>query len=127
MAFLVCYSILLSDHAKDKAIYLDQRFYELIFRNCRRESSGFILLRQISLLRYTSPRILISAEQLSTLEAELDKLGTLHSSHSQIEEFKTVCQNAVQKGKSLTISGDMYRELHGGIFERLIQLWHIRH
>ena len=75
----------------------------------------------MSLLRYKSPGILIPTEQLSTLVSELDKLGELKR-HPQIEEFKTVCQNAVQNGSNLTISGDMHTELKGGFIERLIQL-----
>jgi len=113
MAFLVCYSDSLADHANDKAIYLDQQFYEMIFRHCRGESSGFTLLRQISLLRYKSPAILISMEQLTALTAELEDLENANRKHPQIREFKTVCQDATRNDTNLTISGDMYPELDG--------------
>lgn len=111
MALLVCYSDSLADHPQDKAIYLDQQFYGMIFHHCRGESSGFDLLRQIALLRYKSPTILLPAEQLPALAAELDVLEHDNRKHSQLRAFKTVCRNAVQNGINLTISGDMHPEL----------------
>ena len=113
MAFLVCYSDSIADHTEDKAIYLDQQFYELIFRHIRNDSTGFTVMRQIALLRYKSPSILISTTQLPALIVELEVLDNSCPQHPQIHEFKSVCQNAIQKDTNLTISGDMYPELDG--------------
>ena len=115
MAFLVCYSNSIADHARDNAIYLEQQFYELIFRHCRDESSGFTLLRKIALLQYKSPTILISSEQLPVLIDELQELGDVKPTHPQIAELKHICRDAAQTGSGLTISGDMYRELEHGL------------
>ena len=116
MAYLVCYSNSIDDDTKAKAIYLDQLFYELIFRRCRDESSGYVLLRQIALLRYKSPRIMIPAEQLSELATELANLQKNRGYHPQIEDLKIVCDTASNKNIGLTISGDMYPELSGSVF-----------
>jgi len=112
MAFLVCYSNAIDDHVREKAIYLDQKFYRLIFRNCRKESSGYIVLRQISLLRYKSPTILVAVDQLIVLISELEALEDAKCRHRQIQELESVCQNAVNNETNLTISGDMYPELN---------------
>lgn len=111
MAFLVCYSKSLSDHAKNKAIYLDQRFYELIFRHCRSEGSGFTILRQVALLRYKSPRILFSMKQLPCLVEELERLEKANHTHPQILGLKDACEAAMQTDYALSVSGDMYPEL----------------
>jgi hypothetical protein len=111
MAYLVCYSNSIDDHTKAKAIYLDQLFYELIFRCCRDESSGYVLLRQIALLRYKSPTIMIPAEQLSELATELANLQENCGYHPQIEDLKNACNSASNENMGLTISGDMYPEL----------------
>lgn len=112
MAFLVCYSQSPpSDHAKNRAIYLNQQFYELIFRTCRHAASDFEILRDISLLRYKSPVLVVGLESLNTLVAEIDLLGDSRRSHKQIGEFRQVCETAREQQLSLTISGDMYPEL----------------
>ena len=114
MAFLVCYSNSIDDHtARDKAVYVDHSFYKLIFRNCRRETSGYNVLRRIANLRYKGPAILIATEQLTTLVSELEALEDANLTHPQIHEFKSVCQNATDRQTNLTISGDMYPELKG--------------
>ena len=49
MAFLVCYSRYPpDDHTRDRAIYLDQRFYESIFEHCRSEGGPYTVLREIA-------------------------------------------------------------------------------
>jgi hypothetical protein len=53
----------------------------------------------------------VTGEQLSLLDTELTKLEGEESRHPQIADFKNVCNNAISKGYSLTISGDMYPEL----------------
>ncbi len=111
MALLVCLSNSLLDHTNDRAIYLDQHFYELIFHQCREESSAFTLLRRIAMLRYKSPTILIPQEELGALIDELEHLANKHR-HCQIGEFCKVCRSAMRSDKNLTVSGDMHPELH---------------
>ena len=106
MAFLVCYSTSPSDdHPSKEAIYLDQRFYELIF--ARRES--YVLLREIASLRYKSSTLVV--KQLDLLDQELTSFQASGMSHPQIQEFRSVCAKAKVDGCALTISGDMYPEL----------------
>ncbi len=111
MAFLVCYSLPLEDHTRKRAIYLDQQFYELIFENCCLENGGYPLLREIALLKYKSPTLIIEEDKLFALEQELGSFELLKLEHPQIEEFKRVCNQARSVGCSLTVSGDMYPEL----------------
>ena len=113
MAFLVCYSNQLADHTRDRAIYLDQGFYGMIFGNCRLESSGFRVLRQIALLRYKSPTILLSPDQLARLISELEALESTGPKHPQTPKLKAVCRDAIGNDTNLTISGDMHPELDG--------------
>lgn len=48
MAFLVCYSSTPpEDHTKDRAIYLDRLFYQLIFIHCRLDLSAYTVLRNV--------------------------------------------------------------------------------
>ncbi len=112
MALLVCYSKSPpNDHARDRAIYLNQRFYELIFKNCRSEQTPYIVLRDIALLRYKSPTLIVSGDRLALLDRELMNLEESNLSHPQIAEFRQVCNKAKSDGCALTISGDMYPEL----------------
>ena len=112
MAFLVCYSKSPpDDHGRDRAIYLNQRFYELIFKNCRSEHGAYIVLRGIALLKYKSPTFIVSGERLTLLGRELKNLEESDLSHPQIDGFKQACNKAISNGCALTISGDMYPEL----------------
>jgi hypothetical protein len=111
MAFLVCYSGSLEDHARNKAIYLDQAFYELIFARCRLERSGYVVLREIASPRYKSPTLIVGQERLRLLADELSMLCATGVSHTQLAEFSRVCAQAEANGCSLTVSGDMYPEL----------------
>ena len=121
MAILVCYSESLEDHAHDRAIYLDHAFYKLIFKHCRNSEKEFPVLKLISGLRYKSPAILISAERIKQLEIELNLLAERNHAHLQLNEFKNVCQNAIDRKTSLTVSGDMYPELtDGNVIDKLI-------
>jgi hypothetical protein len=108
MAFLVCYSASPpDDHAKKKAAYLDQRFYELLFAHRDR----YVILRDIASLRYKSPTMVIRREQLVSLDQEIAAFEASGISHPQIHEFRSVCAKAMTDGCALTISGDMYPEL----------------
>ena len=112
MAFLVCYSRTPPhDHTKDKAIYLNQEFYEIIFAECRRDKSDYNILSDIASLKYKSPTLVVPIENLAALMDELRLLLASEKHHPQIQEFQNVCAKAIELGCSLTISGDMYPEL----------------
>ena len=112
MAFMVCYSWSPpDDHTRHGAIYLNQQFYELIFENCRSEHGPYVVLREIALLRYKSPTLVISGDRLALLDQELLHLEESGASHSQIAGLRQVCAKAILDGCALTISGDMYPEL----------------
>lgn len=106
MAFLVVY------HPSDrnKAIYLDQAFYEHIFEHCRRPNADFIYLRRIAELRYKSSAIEIDPAELTALANEIRRLKSIFS-HAQIEDFLRVCEKAGESKLGLRISGDMCPEL----------------
>ena len=114
MAVLVCYSRNPpDDHAKanSTAIYLDQRFYEMIFSNCRSAQGPYVVLREIALLRYKSPVLTVQGDRLDMLEKELTDLEASGLLHPQIADFIQACGRAKTLGCALTISGDMYPEL----------------
>jgi hypothetical protein len=112
MAFLVCYSRFPpDDHTRHKAIYLDQRFYKLIYDRCRSEVGPYIVLKEIALLRYKSPTLVVSGERLALLDQDLNRLAESGASHPQIAELRQVSAKAVTDGCALTVSGDMYPEL----------------
>ena len=119
MAFLVCYSETLADHANNKAIYLEQSFYELIFKRCRSSEAEYPVLSVILNLRYKSPAILISAGQITQLSNDLKRLIEDGKHHPQIDDFTSVCRNASSKKTNLTVSGDMFPELEPGLIGKL--------
>src|SRR6185369_7176004 len=98
-------------HTRHKAIYLNQRFYELVFAHCRSESGRYAVLREIASLRYKSPTLVVRQDRLGLLSTELSEFEASGVSHPQIAEFSQVCARAQTDGCSLTISGDMYPEL----------------
>ena len=111
MAFLVCYSRNPPvDHCDNKAIYLDQQFYEIIWSLCRSAKPPYRILRNIACLRYKSPELTVRLTELPTLDQELERLGQL-STHAQIAELRAVCRKAADHGLALSVSGDMYPEL----------------
>ena len=64
LAFVVCYSWSPpDDHTRHGAIYLDQQFYEFIWHNCRSESRPYSVLREIALLQFKSPTLVISGDR----------------------------------------------------------------
>lgn len=112
MAFLVCYSRSApDDHIRQKAIYLDQKFYELIFRQCMRKRSYYANLSVIASLRYKSPLLVVADENLDSLTRELEDLEKSGQAHPQLAEFRQACAKAKAESCSLSISGDMYPEL----------------
>jgi hypothetical protein len=112
MAFLVCYSRSApDDHTRQRAIYLDQNFYEIIFQHCRMDRSSYPVLGVIASLRYKSPLLVVAREQLDSLAHELADLEASGHPHPQLAEFHQVCGKAKADNCNLTISGDMYPEL----------------
>jgi hypothetical protein len=112
VAFVVCYSWSPpNDHTRYGAIYLDQRFYELIYGNCRSETGPYTVLREIALLRYKSPTLTVAGDRLTLLDQDLVRLAESGASHQQIAALRVVCAKALSDGCALTVSGDMYPEL----------------
>jgi len=112
VAFLVCYSRNPpDDHCEHKAIYLDQRFYELIFEICRSANDSYPILHDIAFLKYKAPTLIVSNDRLGMLDRELGGLAASGIAHPQIAEFGDACRRAIKGGLALTISGDMYPEL----------------
>lgn len=112
MAFLVCYSSSApDDHTWKKAIYLDQRFYEIIFHECLKDRSGYAILSLVASLRYKSPLIVIEGADLNRLVSEIATLQKSGHVHPQFEELRQVCANSQAEGCNLSISGDMHPEL----------------
>lgn len=112
MAFLVCYSRSAPhDHVGQKAIYLDQGFYEMIFHQCLAKRSHYANLSVIASLRYKSPVLVVADQNLDSLTQELEGLEGAGQTHPQLAEFRQVCAKAKADGCSLSISGDMYPEL----------------
>jgi hypothetical protein len=101
----------LTDPIRDKAIYLDQRFYELIVKHCRAESGTYSVLREMALLKYKSPAIIVANDRLEALDQELVNLERARMSHSQIAELRYWCEKSMSDKRVLTISADMYQEL----------------
>jgi hypothetical protein len=65
----------------------------------------------IASLRYKSPLVVVSVEELDSLARELAELERTGRSHPQLAEFRHVCAKAKANGCGLSISGDMYPEL----------------
>ena len=112
MAIRVCYSKSApADHGRIDAIYLDQAFYETIFERCRgRARACFPVLGVIASLRYKSPLIVVTPEELDPLSYELSALEREGCTHPQIPAFRQVCAKAQADGVSLSVSGDMHPE-----------------
>jgi hypothetical protein len=127
MAFLVCYSQSPpDDHAREKALYLDQQCYELIFAHCRAPGGRYPILREIAMLGYKAPTLVVAGNRSNHLEQELIELQQFGLSHAQLDEFRVACREAVKRECALTISGDMYPELGGDITRRRrIRWWQV--
>jgi hypothetical protein len=112
MAFLVCYSSSApEDHTRKKAIYLDQRFYEIIFNECLKDRSAYANLSVVASLRYNSPLVVIEGADLNGLVSEIGRLQRSGHDHPQYDELRNVCTKAQGEGWNLSISGDMFPEL----------------
>jgi hypothetical protein len=111
MALAVCYSHRIEDHLQRHAIYLEQTFYELIFRVYRADRATFPLLAEIASLRYKSPEMIVDPDRVASLHVELDALRLRGHSHYQISALAEVVARAISESCTLTIHGDMYPEL----------------
>lgn len=113
MAFLVCYSQVVEDHAQDPrqtAAYLPQSFYERIFAVCRPDPRTFPVLGRIAKLRYESPPLLVQGAELPQLVREL---SALEQGAEGVGDLRAAVESAMARRCSLTISGDMHAELGG--------------
>ena len=107
MAFLVCYSQGEVADWRKKAIYLDQRFYELFFEHCFGKTE-FPVLRRIISLAY-GDETKIDGDQLQELQAELRRASDkFQVDHEQIPALIEIAEHAYSTGVSLAIAGDMY-------------------
>ncbi len=83
----------------------------MIFSHCRHAESGYSIMRDIALLRYKLPSLIVPNTALESLNKELACLAQDGLQHSQISGFQSVVNTAMNTGSSLTISGDLYPEL----------------
>lgn len=112
MAFLVCYSTSSpQDHCQETAICLDQKFYELIFRECLKARSYYPNLSLVASLRYKSPLVVIPSTDITRLLDEVDALQKHGYNHPQFSELIEVCAKAQSRCCNLSFSGNMYPEL----------------
>lgn len=108
MAILVRYA----GNEVERAIYLSPRFYRLIHRKARKEESGYIVLRDIALLKYKSPTMTVGGDRLAQLITDLKKLrGSAIFGRKEVSDFLAVCEKASTNGQALWVSGDMAKEL----------------
>lgn len=107
MAFLVSYSQSGNTNWRDKAIYLDQHFYEQIFNRCK-AADGFRLLGSIAALGY-GDQLLMHGSELSDLATEIDIAKSASKLiHPQADQLKTIALDSLSMGLDLAVSGDMY-------------------
>ncbi len=107
MAFLVCRKRSGVEFSwKDRLIYLDQEFYELIFYLPAGKES---ILRRISRLSY-GEEMEIGNTELHKLKEELMVLAD-DVSNDQANNFGKVVNDSLESNCTLMISGDMYPTL----------------
>ena len=107
MAFLVCYSKAGSVDWGQKAMYLEQSFYELLFESCA-DRVEFPVLGEVTTLTYDD-EVVIDGDQLEELQSELQKILALPCVyHEQALAFIEVAGRAQESGIGLAIAGDMY-------------------
>ncbi|MEM1058068.1 MAG: hypothetical protein AAGK14_02365 [Verrucomicrobiota bacterium] len=112
MALLVCF-LEKKDESIDwskKAIYLDQNFYEMVFRYYEHTDRRSPLREMVS-IDYDGEYVM-SKSKLKEALAELDFLRReIAVEHSQIVLFSDVLRMAMSKNCDLVIGGDMYPDL----------------
>ena len=107
MAFLICYSEAGIVDWSQKAIYLEQSFYEQFFEICF-ESVEFPVLGSILSLSYDD-EVVIEGEQLGELQSELQRVSSLpRGYHEQALTLIEVAERAQESRIGLAVSGDMH-------------------
>jgi len=103
MAFLICFKKpgTTVDYT-DKALYLQQDFYELIFSQCIERH----VLGRIAKLGY-GDAIELGCVELEKLKDELAQLTQKGQNEAAVEFIQTI-DESLSAGNSLVISGDMY-------------------
>ncbi len=111
MALLVCFCEKGSEvDWRNKAIYLDQRFYGLLFDYYRKRESDSALKAMVA-LGYGDEYVI----PLDRLSEPLDELRHIASEgvlpHPQVDALASVFIEAASRKLDLAISGDMYPDL----------------
>lgn len=96
----------------EKVIYLDQKFYELIFLNkdlLKQDSD----LRKVVLLGYKDEPHIVLNKSLDKLMEDINKIFNMRRLyHQQLDDLIRVIEETKIKDKHLAFSGDMYPELN---------------
>lgn len=111
MALLICYLNRGENiNWARKAIYLDQRFYELIFKFYK-ETERHSVLREIVSIGYDK-ELVLEGTRLTEVMSELEYLMDVRSvAHPQIETLLRVLRTAISRECNLAIAGDMCPDL----------------
>ncbi|WP_317055242.1 hypothetical protein [Roseovarius rhodophyticola] len=96
------------DWAK-REIYLDQSFYELLFR-LHENSKLSSPLRQLVSIGY-GEECVINNKHISAMLVEAASLAQNSFEHPQLEAFLGVLRKAAEGNCDLAIAGDMYPDL----------------
>lgn len=108
MALLVCYC----DPGEPidlrrKAIYLDQKFYELLIQYCRK-SIDSRWLKKIASLGY-GDKLRLLCSDMEQLLLELNQLRASNAfTHAQLHSLIEILGLTIDKKLDLVVSGDMY-------------------
>jgi hypothetical protein len=106
MSLLISYSKSKSKaDLKNKAIYLDRDFYEIIFKHCYNSSNYRILKTLVSINKKSAPKV-IENDRLNQFNKELLKLcKNLNITHPQFNELMDIANTAISKREHLWFSG----------------------
>lgn len=109
MALLVCYVRNGVIDWRDKAIYLDQEFYEALCAFSSTLDAGGVL-NDMAGLKY-GDELLLARSRLAELLDELERLeGSRLASHRQFGSLGTVISSALEGDSEIAIAGDMHTE-----------------
>ncbi|MCW1923243.1 hypothetical protein OKA05_11825 [Luteolibacter arcticus] len=114
MALLVCFHEACSevDWSK-KVIYLDQRFYELLFDYCKEPESDSPLKAMVS-IGYDD-EIILTGTQVSETLSDLERIYAAGKViHPQVPLLCEVLREAVSRRCELAVAGDMHPDLSRG-------------
>ena len=111
MAFLVCYH---NDEDcidwSNKAIYLDQSFYQLMQNYLKKEAGESILKNMVS-IGYDDECIIAAGKVKYALIELTEVVHAGNLKHAQIQQLADVFKNAISNDCGLAIGGDMYPDL----------------